>query len=75
MGIPGVGVLGAMAVIANLGTPANFKNGRHYSAYLGLVSKQSSSGGKTSLGRISKQDDVYLRQLLRYCDRYSDKRS
>jgi len=83
MRIPGVGVLGAMAVIANLGNPTNFKNGRHYSAYLGLVPRQASSGGKTSLGKVSKQGDVYLRQLLihgaraslRYCDRYKDARS
>lgn len=64
MAIPGVGVLSAMAVLANLGNPSCFKNGRHYAAYLGLVPRQFSSGGKTVLGRITKQGNNYLRQLL-----------
>ena len=83
MGIPGVGVLGAIAVIANLGDPNCFKNGRHYSAYLGLVPRQFSSGGKTMLGKVSKQGDSYLRYLLihgaraslRFCEKYDDERS
>lgn len=62
--VPGVGLITTMAIIANLGDPHYFKNGRHYSAYLGLVPRQHSSGGKTSLGKISKQGEAYIRQLL-----------
>ena len=62
--VPGVGLLTTMAIIANLGQPQCFKNGRHYAAYLGLVPRQFSSGGKPVLGRISKQGDDYIRQLL-----------
>jgi hypothetical protein len=47
--------------IPDLGT---FRSGRHFAAWLGLVPKQNSSGGKTRLGRISKQGNKYLRQLL-----------
>ncbi len=62
--VPGVGLITTMAIMANLGDPHYFKNGRHYSAYLGLVPKQNSSGGKISLGKISKQGETYIRQLL-----------
>jgi len=44
--------------------PGHFKSGRHFAAWLGLVPRQNSSGGKNRLGRISKQGDRYIRQLL-----------
>ncbi|MCF6778027.1 transposase, partial [Thiotrichales bacterium 19X7-9] len=44
--------------------PNDFKNGRHFAAWLGLVPRQFSSGGKTKLGRISKRGDKYIRKLL-----------
>ncbi len=62
--INGVGPLTASAIIASMGNPKNFKNGRHFSAWLGLVPKQNSSGGKEQLLGISKRGDSYLRSLL-----------
>ena len=62
--IPGVGPITASAVVATIGSVANFKSGRHFAAFLGLTSKEHSSGSKQRLGRISKQGDVYLRRLL-----------
>ena len=62
--IPGVGMLTSTAVIGSIGDPKQFKNGRHMSAYLGLVPKQNSSGGKEKLGGITKQGNPYLRKLL-----------
>jgi len=59
--IPGVGALTATAILAGLPEPENFKNGRQVSAWLGLVPKQHSSGGKNRLLGISKRGDVYLR--------------
>lgn len=64
MEIPGIGLIGATALIASIGNGANFKNGRQLSAWLGLVPKQHSSGGKERLLGISKRGDVYLRNLL-----------
>lgn len=64
MTIPGVGPITASAMTAAVGDPARFRSGRHFAAWLGLVAKQSSSGGKTRLGRISKMGDRYLRKLL-----------
>jgi transposase len=64
MEIPGIGLIGATALIAAVGNCANFKNGRQLSAWLGLVPKQYSSGGKERLLGISKRGDVYLRNLL-----------
>ncbi len=62
--IPGVGVITATALVATIGDGSQFKSGRHLSAWLGLVSRQHSSGGKSRLGRISKRGDGYLRRLL-----------
>lgn len=62
--IPGVGPLIASAIVASIGDPAMFKSGREFAAFLGLVPRQSSSGGKERLGRISKMGDRYLRKLL-----------
>ncbi len=62
--IPGVGPLTATAIVAAVGDARNFKNGREFSASLGLVPRQHSSGGKTQLQGISKRGDTYLRMLL-----------
>jgi transposase len=62
--IPGVGYLTATAIVAAVGNPHDFKNGRQFAAWLGLVPKQNSTGGKVSLGRISKRGDKYIRKLL-----------
>lgn len=62
--IDGIGPITATAVVSAIGDPKLFKNGRHFSAYLGLVPKQSSSGGKEKLLGISKRGDTYLRTLL-----------
>jgi transposase len=62
--IPGVGVLTATALAASITDPSVFASGREFSAFLGLVPRQASSGGKTKLGRISKMGDRYLRTLL-----------
>jgi transposase len=62
--IPGIGLISATALVAAIGDPKNFKNGRHLSAWLGLVPRQNSSGGKTQLLGISKRGDCYLRKLL-----------
>jgi transposase len=62
--IPGIGPLTASALVASIGDARNFKNGRQLSAWLGLVPRQCSSGGKSTLLGISKRGDVYLRTLL-----------
>lgn len=62
--IPGVGPLIASALLMAVGDAKLFKNGRHLAAYLGLVPKQHSSGGKERLLGISKRGDRYLRSLL-----------
>lgn len=64
MSVPGVGVLTATLLIACVGDPFRFKNGRHFAAYIGLVPRQHSSGGKNVLLGISKRGDTYLRTLL-----------
>jgi transposase len=63
-GIPGIGPITASALVASVSEPSNFKSGRELAAWIGLVPKQSSTGGKARLGRISKQGDRYLRWLL-----------
>jgi transposase len=60
----GVGPITASAVVASVGDARLFKNGRQFAAWLGLVPRQFSTGGKPILGRITKQGDVYLRTLL-----------
>ena len=62
--IPGVGVITATALAASVPDPSVFKTGRQFAAFLGLVPRQNSSGGKDRLGRISKMGDGYLRRLL-----------
>ena len=62
--IPGVGVITATALAASITDPSMFRSGRELAAFLGLVPRQSSSGGKERLGRISKMGDRYLRTLL-----------
>jgi len=62
--VPGVGPLTASALVATVGDAREFKSGRELSAYLGLVPRQHSSGGKTVLLGISKRGDRYLRMLL-----------
>jgi transposase len=62
--IPGIGVISATALIAAIGDPKMFKNGRGLSAWIGLVPRQASSGGKNVLLGISKRGDRYLRKLL-----------
>ncbi len=62
--IPGVGYLTASAIAATVPDPSFFKSGREFSAWLGLVPRQNSSGGKDRLGRISRQGNPYIRRLL-----------
>jgi transposase len=62
--IPGIGVLTATALAATVGEGQDFRNGRQLAAYLGLVPRQASSGGKDRLLGISKRGDGYLRSLL-----------
>jgi transposase len=62
--IPGIGVIGATAIAATVTDPTVFKSGREFAAWIGLVPRQNSSGGKERLGSISKQGDRYLRRLL-----------
>lgn len=62
--IPGVGLITATALAASVPDPSVFKSGRQFAAFLGLVPRQNSSGGKDRLGRISKMGDRYLRKLL-----------
>ncbi len=63
-GIPGIGIIGATAIAAAVTDPGQFKSGRDLAAWIGLVPKQYSTGGKVRLGSISKQGDRYLRRLL-----------
>jgi transposase len=62
--IPGVGPALATALVASVANPRAFRSGRDFSAWIGLVPKQNSSGGKDKLGSISKQGDRYLRGLF-----------
>jgi len=64
MTVPGVGPLGALATVATVGNAHEFRNGRQFAAWLGLVPRQWSTGGKARLGRITKHGDAYLRTLL-----------
>lgn len=63
-GIPGIGPLTASALVASVGDAKVFHNGRQFAAWLGLVPRQNSSGGKTNLLSISKRGDTYLRTML-----------
>lgn len=62
--IPGIGPITASALVASIGDAKNFENGRQLAAWLGLVPRQNSSGGKQTLLGISKRGDRYLRTLL-----------
>jgi transposase len=62
--IPGVGPITASAMAASIGDARNFKNGRQLAAWLGMVPRQHSTGGKSTLLGISKRGDTYLRTLL-----------
>lgn len=62
--IPGIGMLTATALVATIGDARAFKSGRQLAAFLGLVPRQTGTGGKVRLGGISKRGDPYLRTLL-----------
>jgi transposase len=64
MGIPGIGVITASAMVAAIGTGAAFAKGRDFAAWLGLVPKQISTGDRTILGGLSKRGNRYLRTLF-----------
>ena len=82
MEVPGVGPVLASAIIAAVPEPRAFKSGRNLAAWIGLVPRQNSSGGKERLSGITKQGDRYLRQLLvvgalaviRYAQRHGTRR-
>src|SRR6516164_4321442 len=63
-GVPGVGPLTASAITASMASGHEFANGRQFAAWLGLVPRQYSTGGKMRLGHITKRGDGYLRTLL-----------
>ena len=62
--IPGIGPITASAITGTIADPLTFKSGRELAAWIGLVPRQHSSGGKHKMGRVSKQGDRYLRRLL-----------
>ena len=62
--IPGIGTLGASAITNTITDPNAFRSGRDFAAWIGLVPRQDSTGGKQKLGPISKQGDRYLRRIL-----------
>jgi transposase len=62
--IPGIGPVVATAIVAAIGNGAAFRKGREFSAWLGIVPRQYSTGGKTNLLSISKRGNVYLRKIL-----------
>ena len=62
--VEGIGLLNATAMVATAGSPSHFGNGRKFAAWLGITPRESSSGYRRNLGRITKRGDVYLRTLL-----------
>jgi transposase len=62
--IPGIGRIGASTIAAIVTDPRAFRSGRNFAAWIGIVPRQDSTGGKPRLGRISKQGDQYLRRIL-----------
>ncbi|MCF1464753.1 IS110 family transposase [Agrobacterium vitis] len=62
--IPGIGPVTASAIAATITDVSSFRSGRQLAAWIGLVPRQSSSGGKERLGRITRQGDPYIRRLL-----------
>ena len=83
MQIEAIGPQTATALVASIGDPHVFKNGRGFAAWLGITPRQHSSGGKNRLGQITRQGDTYLRTLLvhgaraylRVVDRKTDAKS
>ena len=65
--IPGIGAVTATAIVASVPDARSFRSGREFAAWLGLVPKQNSTGGKARLGSISKRGDGFLRRLLINC--------
>jgi transposase len=65
--IPGIGILTASAFVSTIGNGSQFRSGRDLAAWIGLVPRQNSSGGKQRLGAISKRGNRYLRRLLYLC--------
>jgi transposase len=82
MEVPGVGPVLASALVASVPDPTSFKSGRNLAAWIGLVPRQNSSGGKERLGSITKEGDRYLRKMLvigavavlRYAQRHGARR-
>ncbi len=64
MTVPGIGPISATALVAAVGDPGVFRTGREFAAWLGLVPRQHSTGGRDKLPGISKRGDSYLRMLL-----------
>lgn len=64
MTVPGIGVIISSATVAAIGTGGGFQQGRDFAAWLGLVPKQHSTGGRTKLGKLSKRGNCYLRTLF-----------
>ena len=64
LSVPGLGPIAATALVATIGDGKTFTSGRHLAAWLGLVPRQNSSGGKERLGAISKAGDGYVRRML-----------
>jgi len=62
--IPGIGIIGATAITATVTDPIVFRSGRHFAAWIGLVPREDSTGGKRKLGPISKRGDRYVRRIL-----------
>jgi transposase len=62
--IPGIGIIGATAIAATVSDPKVFQSGRDFAAWIGLVPREDSTGGKQKLGPISKRGDQYLRRIL-----------
>jgi transposase len=62
--VPGIGPITATALVASVGDAKGFTSGRQLAAWIGLVPRQNSSGGKNILLGISKRGDTYLRTLL-----------
>lgn len=64
LSVPGIGPIVSTAIVAAVGNARMFRRGRDMAAWLGLVPRQYSTGGKSKLGSISKRGDVYLRKLF-----------
>lgn len=83
MALEGLGPISATAIVSAVGDARQFKSGRHFAAWLGLVPNQHSSGGKDRLGSLTKRGNTYLRTLLihgarsviKVCQTKQDRRS